>query len=89
MAIVVHLIERTASQGDNNLRDGIRMVLLAIDDAVDTTAAAIQARGVTVLKARGVDLPQGYFNANRLVSSTFNVAGEHAVWNGRKIHEVA
>ena len=89
MAIVVHLVERTASRGDNNLRDGIRMVLLAIEDTVDTTPALIQARAVTVLRARGADLPPGYFNANRLVTTTFNVAGEHAVWNGRKVHEVA
>lgn len=89
MAVVVHLVERTASRGENNLRDGIRMVLLAVENTVDTTPALIMARAVTVLRARGVDLPDGYFNATRLVSTTFNVAGEHAVWNGSKIHEVA
>lgn len=69
MAVVAHVVYRTRTEGDNDLRDGIGGVVIAIDDAVDTTAAAVQARAVTVLNAAGFDLPTGYFNANRLASA--------------------
>jgi hypothetical protein len=88
MAVVAHLVEHTQSDGDNDLRDGVAAVILAIDDAVDTTGALIQARGVTVLNANGYDLPVGYFDANRSIVATFDAAGDVAVMSGPKALEV-
>jgi len=89
MAIVAHLVERTFSDGDNDLRDSIRATIVAIDDAVDTTAALIQARAVTVLNAAGFDLPVGYFNTNRSVVATFDAAGDNAVFEDKLSETVA
>lgn len=88
MAVVAHLVERPFSEGDNDLRDGIRAMIVAIDDAVDTTAALIQARGVTVAVAQGIDLPVGYFSANTLIS-TFDAAGDHAVFTDKVTQTIA
>jgi len=88
MAVVAHLVERTIAAGDNGTRDGIVMVIVAIDDAVDTTGAAIQARAVTVLNALGHDLPAGYFDANRSVAGTFDAAGDLVAFSGPKLHDV-
>lgn len=87
MAIVAHLVERTASAGDNGIRNGIVMAIVAINDAVDTTGALIRARAVTVLNAQGQDLPAGYFDANRAIAATFDAAGDHAVFSGPKVLE--
>ncbi len=87
MAIVAHLVERTPSAGDNNVRNDIAAVIVAINDAVDTTGAAIQARAVTVLRAAGFDLPTGYFNTNRAIAGTFDAAGDFAVFGGDKLGE--
>lgn len=64
MAIVAHLVERTVEPGDGS-RDGVEAIIVAIDDVVDTTDAAIQARAVTVLNSNGFDLPDGYFDSNK------------------------
>lgn len=87
MAIVAHLVERTPSAGDNGVRNGIMAAIVAIDDTVDTTGAAIQARAVTVLNAAGIALPAGYFDTNRSVAGTFDAAGDHAVFGGDKLNE--
>lgn len=87
MAIVAHLVERVFDDGDNDLRNGIRAIIVAIDDAVDTTGALIQARAVTVLNARNFDIPVGYFGTNRVVVSTFAAAGDLALFTS-KIDEV-
>ena len=88
MPVVAHYIERTPSAGDNRVINGIQGVILAIDDAVDTTAALIRARAVTVLNAQGLRLPPGYFNANRLISTGFATAGKCVVNAGDKIIDV-
>lgn len=88
MAVVAHYVERTPSAGDNNVINGIKGVILAIDNAVDTTAALIRARAVTVLNAQGLNLPTGYFNANRLISTSFASAGKCVVNAGDKIIDV-
>lgn len=87
MAIVAHLVERTACQGDNDIRNGISSVIVAIDDAVDTTDALVQARAVTVLVAAGFDIPTGYFDVNRSVAGTFDAAGDVCLVAGPKVHE--
>jgi len=87
MAVVAHLVERTASAGDNDIRNGISSVIVAIDDAVDTTDALIQARAVTVLTAAGLDIPEGYFNTNRSVAGTFDAAGDVFLCAGPKMYE--
>ena len=86
MAIVAHLIERTQVVGDNDERDGVKAVILAIDDVVDTTDALVQARAVTVLNAAGFDFPTGYFNSNTAIAAVYNAAGDVTVINGRDIY---
>jgi hypothetical protein len=88
MAIVAHLVERTLSAGDNDVRDGIAAVIVAINDAVDTTGALIQARAVTVLNAQGKDLPVGYFDVNRSIVATFDAADDMFLVSGAKDTEV-
>lgn len=87
MAVVVHYVERTQDASDFTI-NGIRGVILAIEDTVDTTAALIRARAVTVLNAQGQSLPTGYFNANRLITTAFNAAGKCLVHEGVKIIDV-
>lgn len=89
MAIVAHLVERVSTDGDNDIRNGIHAMIVAIDDAVDTSGALIQARGVTVAKAAGLDLPTGYFTSNRAIAATFDAAGDHAVFEGKITETVA
>jgi len=86
MAVVVHYIERTPDASDFTI-NGIRGVILAIENTVDNTAALIQARAVTVLNAQGQNIPPGYFNANRLMT-TLNTAGKCIVNEGLKIIDV-
>lgn len=88
MAVVAHYIERTPSAGDNSVINGIRGVILSIDDAVDTTAALVRARAVTVLNAQGLDIPPGYFNANRRINAGFATAGKCIVNAGDKIIDI-
>jgi len=88
MAIVAHFVEKTDSGGQNDVLNGVRSVVLAIDDAVDTTGALIQARAVTVLNTNGGDYPTGYFDTNRLVSTTWDAADDITVVAGDKVLEV-
>lgn len=87
MAVVAHYVERTPDASDFTI-NGIRGVLIAIENTVDTTAALIQARAVTVLNAQGLNIPPGYFNANRQVTTGFNVAGRCVVHSGHKLLDV-
>lgn len=82
MAIVAHLVEHPADDGLNDVRDGIHAMIIAVDNAVDTTDALVQARGVTVANAQGHDLPAGYFSANTLLSA-FDAAGDHAIFTDK------
>lgn len=89
MAVVIHFVERVPSAGDNGIRNGVKGVILAIENTVDNTPALIQARAVTVLNAQGMDLPSGYFNANRIINATnFPSAGKCVVFAGDKIMDI-
>lgn len=83
MALVNHLVERLFDDGDNDLRDGIRSMLLNINDAVDTTDALIQARAVTVANTNGHNLPTGYFTSNRLVTGEWNAADDFSMFTSK------
>lgn len=83
MAVVAHLVTRTPAGGRELVND-IAAVVIAIDDAVDTTAALIRARAVTVLGAAGIALPVGYFDANVAIATTFATAGEIAAFGPRQ-----
>jgi hypothetical protein len=85
MAIDIHLVERTITGGENDKRNDIEAVLIAIDDAVDTTGALIQARAATVLNANGMDLPADYFDANTEIATgvtaqALDTAGDHILF---------
>ena len=88
MAIVAHLVEHPVDDGDNRIVNGIHAMIVAIDDAVDTTAALIQARGVTVAVAQGHALPAGYFTSNTALS-TFDAAGDHAIFTDKLSQVIA
>lgn len=86
MAVVAHLVEKELDPGDQ-VYDGIAAVVLAIDDAVDTTDALIQARAVTVLNAAGYNFPTGYFTKNTAIAATFSTAGDIVAVDGRNVYE--
>ena len=88
MAIVNHLLIHTENRGANQSINGISSMLLSIDDAVDTTAAAIRARGVTVANANGQALPVGYFDTSRALTA-YNAAGEFTLFTGAPVEVVA
>lgn len=87
MAIAVHVLIHTPA---NNVPvvNGITSMVLAIDDVVDTTAALIRARGVTVANAAGQALPVGYFDNSRAIS-TYNVAGEYSLYGSTAAEAVS
>lgn len=87
MATVVHLVEKTVDVGQNYF-DGIRAVIVAIDDTADTTGALIQARAVTLLNANGVPVPDDYFDTNRLVSGVWDAIGDFTAIDGQNVVEV-
>lgn len=85
MAVVAHYIYKTVDPGDPVI-DGVAAVILAIDNAVDTSDALVKARAVTVLNAKlGNKFPSGYFTDNRL-ASTYDAAGDVSIINGRDIY---
>ena len=99
MAIDIHLVTRATmsgtpealveSDGDNDKRNGIEAVLIAIDDSVDTTDALIRTRASTVLNAAGYDLPAAYFTDNVQVagavsSQVLDTAGDYALFGDFK-----
>jgi hypothetical protein len=86
MSLVNHLVERLFDDGDNDLRDGIRSMILNINDAVDTTDALVQARAVTVANTNGHNLPTGYFTSNRLLS-VWDAADDFSMFTS-KVNEV-
>lgn len=87
MAIVPYLLTRSSRGGDARI-DEVQSMILAIDDAVDTTAAAIRARGVTVANAAGFKLTPGYFDVSTAIS-TFDAAGDRAVFGELKAQTIA
>lgn len=74
MAIAVYVLTRSTTGGSQFI-NGVEGMVLAIDDAVDTTAALIKARGVTVANANGQALPPNYFDTATNVTA-FNTAAE-------------
>lgn len=87
MAIVAHLVERTKSDGENDVRNGIRAVIVAINDAVDTTGLLIQARAVTECVAAGFDIPALYFDTNRSVAGVWDAADDVTIFQAVKLAE--
>lgn len=87
MAVVAYLLTRS-NRGGNQTVDGIQSMILAIDDAVDTTQAAIRARGVTVANANNIALTPGYFDVSTAIS-TFDAAGDRAVFGELKSQVIA
>ena len=88
MAIVTHILIHTPTAGGNTFVNEITHMLLAIDDTVDTTAALIQARGVTVANANNIALPVGYFDTSRAMT-LYNAAGEFSMFTGPVAEVVA
>ncbi len=96
MAIVAHLVERTIDTGDE-IVDGIVAVVMAIDDAVETTDALIQQAAVDEINAllpattdavnTGKKIPDGYFDTNRLITGTFDADDDIVVMAGAKVVE--
>ena len=87
MAIVAHLVERTQSEGDNDIRDGISAVIVAVDDGVDTTDALVQARAVTQCVAAGLAIPTGYFDTNRAIAAVWDAAGDVTIFKSKTLSE--
>jgi len=80
MAVVVHVVWKDVDPGDS-LSDTVVGMVLAIDDAVDTTDALIRTRGETVANANGFALPAGYFNNNR-ISTVYDAADDVTIFSG-------
>lgn len=79
MATVQHLLEHTVEPGSEVI-DDITTCVVVVDDSVDTTTAAVKARGVTILNAAGYDLPTGYFDVDRVITTYFANVGDVAVF---------
>lgn len=77
MAVVSYLVSRSDRAGDTVLNN-LHGMLLAIDNAVDTSDALILARAVTVANAQGHPLPAGYFDTLQPFTG-FDVAGEYVI----------
>lgn len=89
MAIVAHLVERTVDPGDFVL-DGIEAVIIAIDDAVETSGALIQAAAVDQVNVRlgATKLPAGYFDTNRAIAAIWNADNDITIFSGKKVDEL-
>ena len=85
MAIVAHLVEKTVADGAE-LFNGVSVVLIAIDDAVETTSALIQQAAVDQYNTLvgGTVLPDGYFDTNRSVVATWNADDDFVAFTGPK-----
>ncbi len=92
MAIAVHLVQRTVDPGDGTL-DGIENVLIAINDATETTAALIQAAAVDQVNVvmGATKLPAGYFDTNRLVgigTGPWDADDDITIFTGKSLAEL-
>lgn len=81
MAIAAYLLTHTPTAGDQIIND-LHAMNLAIDDAVDTTTALIKARGVTVARAAGHPVPDGYFDGAPIALTTYDAAGDVTLIRG-------
>ncbi len=89
MAIVAHLVEKTITPGAEVIND-VGAVIIAINDATETTSALIQQAAVdqyNVLVGANV-LPVGYFNTNRSVVATWDADDDMTVFDGRQVAEL-
>ena len=80
MAIVAHVVWKDIDPGDSQSDTVVGMVV-AINDAVDTTDALVRTRGETVANANGFVLPVGYFNNNRL-ATVYDAADDVTIFSG-------
>lgn len=88
MAIAAYLLRHTQDAGDTVV-NGITAMNLAIDDAVDTSTALIKARGVTVCRAAGHPLPDGYFDAAPVALTSYDAAGDNTILGNVVSHAIA
>ena len=92
MAIAVHLVQRTVDPGDGTF-DGIENVIIAIDDAVETSGALIQAAAVdqvNVVMGAG-KVPVGYFDTNRLLgigTGPWDADNDITIFTGKSLAEL-
>lgn len=71
MAVVAHVVYRTGETVE-----GLRCVVVAIDDTVDTTDALVRARASSLLQQRySIRLTDDYFDSNIPISD-FDAAGD-------------
>ena len=91
MATAVHLLEKTVDVGQNYF-DGVRAMIVAIDDSADTTSALILLRGSLLLQANGVPVPDDYFDTERLVTVTptgvWDAVDDFTAIDGQNVVEV-
>lgn len=89
MAIVAHLVQRTVDPGDGTI-DGIENVIIAINDATETTGALIQAAAVDQVNVlQGASkLPAGYFDTNRAIAAIWNADDDITVLSGKVVVEL-
>lgn len=88
MAIVAHLVEKTVDPGDQVI-DGIAAVLIAIDDAVETTDLLVRQAAVDEVNVQlGANkLPDLYFTTNRLVTGTWDANDDITIFDGKQVAE--
>lgn len=91
MAIVPHLVEKNNDVGDRVI-DGIVAVIIAIDDSVETDDAAVRQAAVDKINSdlSGPDstkLPDGYFDSNRVISTTFDADDDIFMVTGASIRK--
>lgn len=89
MAIVAHLVQRTVDPGDFVI-DGIESVIIAINDATETSGALIQQAAVdqvNVLQG-ATKLPDGYFDSNRAIAAVWDADDDITILGGKVIDEL-
>ena len=86
MAIVAHLVERADAPGKTFI-NGIRAVIVAIDDATYDTDAKIRTQAATLCQGEGQDLPDDYFDANRGIAATWNADEDVTIFTGSTVAE--
>ena len=86
MAIVAHLVERADAPGKTFI-NGIRAVIVAIDDATYTTDALIRGQAAALCQGEGQDLPDDYFDANRGIAATWNADEDVTIFTGSTVAE--
>lgn len=73
MALVTYLVQKT---NVGPILNDVTQVFIALDDAVVTTPVLVRQATVNALRARGMTLPDGYFDQSTTVASKFNNVGD-------------